>query len=51
MNFLKVDRTAFKSQTIAEAANNSEYYKKNLEREIVSNSLLNPNFTAEKWVY
>jgi hypothetical protein len=28
MNFLKLDRTAFKPQTIAGAANHSEYYKK-----------------------
>ena len=28
MGFLKLDRTAFKAQTIAEAANHSGYYKK-----------------------
>jgi hypothetical protein len=28
MDFLKLDRTAFKPQTMAEAANHSEYYKK-----------------------
>jgi len=28
MDFLKLDRAAFKPQTIAEAANHSEYYKK-----------------------
>ena len=28
MDFLKLDRTAFKPQTIAEAANHSDYYKK-----------------------
>ncbi len=28
MDFLKLDRTAFKPQTMAEAANHSDYYKK-----------------------
>ncbi|MFM2358368.1 MAG: hypothetical protein RLY16_361 [Bacteroidota bacterium] len=28
MNSFKLDRTAFKAQTVAEAANHSSYYKK-----------------------